>query len=520
MDRSLWKKFTDIVSSAIPLALFTLVAYAEVFFFVSGGFFETGRQLYGSSLFSVLLLTVTSGLTLYFGVSLYLALYRPEVSRNGTVVFIAELLSAAVGVAIPIILYYARTFEAATLLVTLPYFLAGLGAAVTLLLIPLARKRKVLVVIAAAVFVFSICGFAAVTANGREVRFEADPVVFDTGDGFSVVWCTNVTTIGYLEYSYGGEDYKVYDAEDGKYRADKRVHSVRVPYEHLYGNDYTVSVAKVLKNASRFSEVGEVVTSKSYTFAEKVTGDELKLLSLTDWHEKVDKLYAVAEGQEYDVLLMMGDAINYVNEFDDILNNIVIPGGKLTGGVKPVLFARGNHEVRGKYAGEIRSVLGLDEYYYTATYGEVNFIVFDGADDKADDDPQNGILTVCEAYREEELAAMEALPVLSSGYNICLCHIPYYAIGKDAEDAPPPHAAEQRARFTAILEKQNVKLEISGHEHYLEYVEGDSFDTLIAGGPTSDGYVACMITVKGGVANVVAYTAEKTVATYGPIALD
>lgn len=521
MERNLWKKFTDKASSAVVLALFTLLAYAEVYVFASGGFFETNRLMYGYSFLSILLLAAMSGLTLFFGVNLFFSLHRSEAEKKGTLIFVAELATLAIGAVIPVILYYARTFEAATLLVTLPYFLAGLAAAIFLLIIPFAKKKWIFALVAVLVAVGAVCGFAAVSANGEEVEFSADPVVFDNGEGFSVVWCTNVNSVGYLEYRYDGQDYRIYDAEDGKYVCDKRVHTVRVPYEHLYGNSYTVSAAKVIRNSSRNSKLGEFITSEKYLFASKITGSELRLLSVTDWHEKVDSLYAVTDGRDYDVLLMMGDGINYVNEYDDILENIVIPGGKLTAGVKPVLFVRGNHEIRGNYSDEIKSVLGMEKYYYTTSYGEVNFLVFDGGDTKPDDDVAHGIVTVCEAYRESELAEMEALPVSETGYNVCLCHIPLFSRELLDDEPKAENADEQAARFAAILEKQKVKFVLSGHEHCLDYLEGDAFDTLIAGGPTEeDGYVACMISVKAGVASIVAFNVEGTVKTYPPLALN
>ena len=512
MQRNFWKKFTDKAASAVVLAIFTLIAYAEVYAFVSGGFFETNRLLYGYSFLSILLLTVMSGLTMYFGVNLYFSLYRPEVDRKGTMIFAAEILTLMIGAAIPVILYYARTMESVVFLKTLPYFLAGLAAFLFLILIPLVKKRGILALIAVVVTIGAVCGFSAVSANGEKLSFEAAPVVIDNGEDFSVVWATNVNSIGYLEYTYAGQKYTVYDAEDGKYRADKRVHTVHVPYDHLYGNTYTISSAKVLKNASRYSETGGFVTSKEYRFADKVTGSSLKMLSLTDMHEDVDSAYAVAAARpDFDILLMMGDEINYVNEFEDIIDYIVIPGGNITGGAKPVLFVRGNHETRGKYSSDIKDVLGMKKYYYTTSYGEQNFIVFDGSEETADDDPWSGGIFLSEVYREEELDEMESLPIPLSGYNICLCHIPVYSTGKDTD---------QYARFAAILKAWQVKLEISGHEHYLEYEKGEDFDTLIGGGPTDDnGYVSCMITIADGAATIEAYNAKGTVTTYGPISL-
>ena len=521
MERNLWQKFTEKTASAVILAVFTLLSYAEVYVFVSGSFFETNRSLFGYAFLSILLLAVLVALTLFFGVSLFFALYHKEVKRCGVLTFASELLTLALGAALPIVFYYARTVESAVFVKTLPYFLAGLAAILFLYLIPLARRKWCFAFVALVVLVGAVCGFSAVSANGEKLCFSADPVVFDNGDGFSVVWCTDQNSVGYLEYTYGGQKYVVYDQEDGRYRADGRVHTVRVPYEHLYGNTYTVSSAKVLKNASRNSKLGKFYTSKEYAFAQKVTGDSLTMLSLTDWHEKVDRTYRLAAMRpDYDLLLVMGDEINYVNEFEDILNYVVIPGGKLTAGVKPALFVRGNHEVRGKYSDKLKGVLGMEKYYFTTTYGEVNFLVFDGGDTKPDDDVEHGVINTCEAYREEQLAAMEALPVIPTGYNVCLCHIPLFS--REILDTEPKaeKADEQLARFNAILARHEVKLEVSGHEHYLDYMDGAQYDVLVAGGPTkTDGYVACVIMVNAGVASIEAYNAEGTVATYGPIAL-
>ena len=521
MQESGWQKFLKIASSAVVLAVFALLSYAEIFVFVSSSFFEVNRVLYPYSVLSVALLALLAGLTLFFGGLLFFALYQKESKPCGVLTFVAELIVLAVGALLPVMLYYARTVESAIFLKTLPYFLAGLAGALFLLLIPLAKRKWYLAFVALAVAVGAVCGFSAVSANGEKLSFDADPVVFDNGKDFSVVWCTDANSVGYLQYTYAGQTYVVYDQADGRYRADSRAHTVHVPYEHLFGNTYTVSSAKVMKNASRNSKIGKFITSKEYQFADKVVGDELKLLSLTDWHEKTDRVYAIAESNaDYDLLLVMGDEINYVNEFEDILNYVVIPGGKITGGVKPALFVRGNHEIRGEYADKIKSVLGMEKYYYTTTYGEVDFLVFDGGDTKPDDDAEHGVINVCESYREEELAEMEALPVIATGYNVCLCHIPFFSREMADEEPKAEKADEQYERFDAILKQHEVKLVVSGHEHDLDYLQGDAYDTLIAGGPTKeDGYVACKITIKAGVANIEAINRDGRICAYGPTAL-
>ena len=508
---NLWQKISKIVTSAVALAGFALLAYAEIYLSVAGSFFEANRLLVGTSFVALILLALQIALTLYFGVSLFLTLRRGE-SANGAICLAGDLAVIAMGVAMPIIFYYGRATEAVTFLAVLPYFLVGLLVAIALFVIAFVRKKAVALILVVCLAVLSVGGVAAGFALGGEFRIEEAPAVFDTGTDFSVVWCTSAPSIGYLEYTHENETYVVYDAEDGKYRANSRVHTVRVPYEHLYGATYHVSAAKVVKNAAKNSVTGDFITSQDYVFASKTTGSALKLLSVTDWHEDVKRLYASAQAcGEYDVLLMMGDAIKYADEREDLIDSVILPAGKLGGGVKPILFARGNHEPRGKYASELKEMLGYDSYYFTATYGDVNFLVMDGGEDKADDDPKNGGLFVSEAYREAELAAVEALPV-PDGTNVCLCHIPLFA---PSEDSP------QYARFGAILGKWGVKLEISGHEHLLDLWTETPYTTLVAGGPTDDaGFVSCLIEIAGNAATITAKNDRgETVRTYGPIAL-
>ena len=288
------------------------------------------------------------------------------------------------------------------------------------------------------------------------------------------------------------------------------MHTVHVPYDHLYGSTYTVSSAKVLLNASKKSKLGEFVTSEKYTFAAKAEG-KLRILSVTDWHEKSDKIVAAASYKEYDLLLMMGDSVNYANEFEDLIDHVVIPAGDMTGGTKPILFARGNHEPRGKYADRLKGILGYDAYYFKARYAGTNFLVFDSGEDSADSEEKHGGLFVAESYRAKELYEMEALPVLE-GDTVCLSHIPDFTYEEDDEGY---------ARFRAILAKQGVKLEVSGHEHFLGFYTDAGLSVLIGGGPTERyGYVSCYIEIEDGVATIEAFDEEGDVVNvYGPVSL-
>lgn len=49
MENPIWQKVNKAITSAVALALFTLLAYAEIYLSVAGSFFEANRLLFGTS---------------------------------------------------------------------------------------------------------------------------------------------------------------------------------------------------------------------------------------------------------------------------------------------------------------------------------------------------------------------------------------------------------------------------------------------------------------------------------------
>ena len=498
---SIWRKILKIMNTVPALVCFAFLSYFEVYVLVATVFFEIVKSIaFGQSFAYLALLAITIGVTLFFGVGLYLKIYQKSANVNSLAVFCSEISVIVALVLTGCVAVAVGNFEPQNYLRALPYFLMGAAVIAFLYLIPLAKKKTFLGMVAVCVAVAIIGTVAVFSVKIAPFGFVAAPAVFDNGTDFSVVWCTTSESVGYLEYTYNGQKYRVEDASDGKYNADKRVHTVHVPYAHLYGNTYTVSSAQVIRNTPYTSKIGEYITSAQYTFANEIDSDRMSIVTASDWHEDTKSLIsAVAACKKFDVLVMMGDPANYMDEYEDILNFVVIPGGKITGGVKPIVYVRGNHDVRGKYSNYLKEVLGFEKYYYVASYGHQNFFVFDGSEDKYDEHPEYGGLLVSEKYRAQQLTEMEAYDEMG-GYNICLTHKRLYTISGDDEGY---------ARFQAILEKQKIKFEISGHEHKLRFIDGENYDTLVDGGIESfnDGYSVCHITLSRGVAIIEAVSA-------------
>ncbi|MGN0789511.1 MAG: metallophosphoesterase family protein, partial [Christensenellales bacterium] len=314
-------------------------------------------------------------------------------------------------------------------------------------------------------------------------QFESAPMVVDNGEGYSIVFATTEQGTGYVEYAYEGKEYKIFDQIDGKKNSSK-IHTVRVPYEHLDGNSYIVGSTRVVQELSYGGRLGGTITSDAYTF-NAPTGD-LNILSISDWHTHNSQVYKSVEYLgDYNAVILLGDSVAGLEHQEEVIEYIVKLGGKLTGGSMPILWVRGNHETRGSVAKELAGYLGMDTFYYTAKLGDVNFVVLDSAEDKVDTHPEYGGMNDFETYRRGMVDWLESLPD-DMGKNIVLSHDVEICIEEDLQ-----------TRAIAKFQSMGTALIVGGHTHVLEYDDDRAVTTFVDGGHNEGKFVASKLTISG-----------------------
>lgn len=285
-------------------------------------------------------------------------------------------------------------------------------------------------------------------------KITSHPVVLDTGEEYSVVFSANKEGTGYVEYTYKGESYKVYDQNGGRLNTESLIHSISIPYEHLDNNTYKVGSVRVKEQFSYGSRTGKEVVSSEYTFT-PVTGSDMELLVISDWHTQLEKAKtAVSYTGNYDGIILLGDALPGVDFEEQVVNNIVQFAGDLSQGAKPVVYVRGNHETRGEYAGKLLDALGLDEFYYNVNVGDVSLVVLDSGEDKDDSHIEYGGMTDYNTYRADMIEWLEGTKTENEKV-IALSHS--YRISDVEKDLS--------LRGWDELERLGVRLMLSGHQH-------------------------------------------------------
>ncbi len=254
------------------------------------------------------------------------------------------------------------------------------------------------------------------------------PSVIDNGTEYSVVFSTNDYGTGYVEYNYNGKDYKVYDEMGGRLNSDSKIHSISVPYEHLRNNTYSVGSTRVYEQYSYGSHRGKTVNSEKYTLKYNDSENQTFLV-VSDWHTELKDAYnAIGYLGDYDSVILLGDSTPGVDFEEEVVRNIVEFSGEVAKGTKPVIYARGNHETRGQYAGKILDSLGLNEFYYTTDVGPYSFIVLDSGEDKEDSHPEYGGMNNYGQYRADMIDWMKTVnfendKVVAISHSWTLCDV-------------------------------------------------------------------------------------------------
>ncbi len=326
-------------------------------------------------------------------------------------------------------------------------------------------------------------------------RLTSHPMVIDTGRDYSVVFSTNEYGTGFVEYSYGGKNYKIFDESGGRLKSDSKIHSINIPYEHLENNTYKIGSQRVMEQYSYGSHTGKAITSEVYKFT-PVKKDNMRCLVISDWHTYTELAFdAISHGGDYDAIILLGDATPGVDFEEQVVSNVVNFASELSKGAKPVIYARGNHETRGEYAGKILDALGLEEFYYTADMGGVSFVVLDSGEDKVDTHPEYGGMTEYKKYREAMLEWLKTVEI-NSDRVVALCHS--WAISDIEEELSLAGWGE--------LDRLGTRLIMSGHLHQCRFLgTGDEKEKAmtqtypdlsgyIVGGHSDGEYVASFVT--------------------------
>lgn len=335
------------------------------------------------------------------------------------------------------------------------------------------KKRNTIVAYVLA-GVFLVVVFLSITKISPSA-FKVGAVVYAVDDEYQIVWSTYNRGISYIEV--GGERF--YDSTAGRANSDLTVHKVSVPMAVLdSAKSYTVFTKNMILRNSYGALQGRTI-SKTYSFRPVDETDGVQYFAISDVHDFKGAAVDAARyyGDSLDFLIMAGDISSVIpRDFSlEFINKVAFD---VTGGSRPVIYARGNHETRGNFSDKLHNYVGArgqDSFYYTFRLGSVWGVVLDSAEDKADSDWEYYGAADYEQYREKQTAFLDGIILDANNeynapgvnYRIAVSHM---TAGFAVYDSPLKNTFKD---FTSRLNQMNIDIMISGHRHNLMYLEAN-----------------------------------------------
>lgn len=299
----------------------------------------------------------------------------------------------------------------------------------------------------------------------RPCNLSYEPVVYAVEDEYQIVFSTSDNAIGWV--NIGGVEY--HDLYAGSMKSADKVHKITVPQKVLdEAKGYSVNYRQMIYRGPFGGRLGELRT-QHYAFRPVDSSDGLNYFSLSDVHEAVDAaIIAASSRNDTDFIVLLGDLVSMVETEKDVqLANELAFG--ITKGEIPVIYARGNHEIKGEYAEELYKYVGSkdQQYAYTVTLGDddVFAVVLDLGEDHEDDWWEYYETAKFDLYRQEQTEMLER--ILAEGeyenyrYRLLACHIPVVYVDKHG------YFEEFRNEWTALLNEMDLDIGLSGHKHVM-----------------------------------------------------
>ena len=331
------------------------------------------------------------------------------------------------------------------------------------------------------------------------------PAVFAVGTNYQIMAPVEAPSLFWVEIN--GKCF--YDEQNGIMRSLCTTHRVTVPMAVLNkAKSYTVCEREIIDRKPYFPETKDAVKT-AFGFS-PVPEDTVRVYHIADTHNTVKEPVAAAKVfGGIDLLILNGDIPDHSGDIKnyDVIYELI---EKITGGEKPVVFSRGNHDLRGYFAEQMAEHTPNDKgnTYYTFRLGRIWGVVLDCGEDKDDSHPEYGGTVACHGFRERQTDFLKSViankkeEYEAEGVTckMVICHNPFTYLQKEPFDI-------EKDIFSgwAALLKENVKPDImlAGHIHKAFVSQpGSQYDhlgqpcTVVVGSDIKSGYhLGCGLTV-------------------------
>ncbi len=302
-----------------------------------------------------------------------------------------------------------------------------------LLFFPPTGRGKLCTALKCVTLSVAVLGTVLIAFDVKANYFTYEAVVYAVEDEYQIVFSTNDESLAWVEID--GEKY--YDLYAGSMKSKDLVHKVTVPQEKLdKAGKYTIGAQTMIYRGPFGGYKGKEFT-KEYSFRPVNSSDGLVFYTMSDVHGSRKGAARAAENvKDMDLLVILGDSYTMIDsEYDAQFTNLL--AFDTTKGEIPVVYARGNHEIKGLYAEDLYKYVGSKNgnFNYEFTFGnydggskDVFGITLDIGEDHDDDWWEYYGTAQFQQYQAEQTAMLKDIADSNKNdgfkYTVACCHIP------------------------------------------------------------------------------------------------
>lgn len=271
---------------------------------------------------------------------------------------------------------------------------------------------------------------------------------------------------------------------------------------------YRVCATEILlKQAYATHFAGDTLRTPFYSFQTpdtKNNGDFVCAI-FNDLHESKETYDALLqlmenEGINPNFVIFNGDCLPEPTNREHALHMIHALADPINGAERPIIFLRGNHEIRNCYSAGMHHQIGYynDKTYSAFTRGNTRFVLLDCGEDKPDDSDVYAGLNDFTQLRLDQVdflkQELKSKNFKQAKHRVLISHIPVF--GNTDKYRPCLDL------WGPLLKKAPFDVAIGAHTHqaafHPEGTNGCQYPVYIGGGPSAKNATVSILTLKNG----------------------
>lgn len=267
---------------------------------------------------------------------------------------------------------------------------------------------------------------------------------------------------------------------------------------------YRVCVQEILHKSAYANHFGgDTLRTRFYSFRTPGDDGDFGCLVFNDLHDQsktYGRLRELVKDEDYDFVIFNGDCLPEPRNRNHAIDMIHRLADAIGGAEKPVIFLRGNHEIRNFYSAGMHRLIGYygDKTYAAFTWGQTRFVMLDPGEDKPDSTPVYGGLNDFTQLRMDQTEfikhELKSKEFKQARHRVLISHIPIF--GNTDKYRPCTEM------WGGMLAKAPFDLGIGAHTHtarlHRRGVDGCGFPVYIGGGYKMDSATVAVLTCREG----------------------